>query len=195
MMDRTVDNNEDIGFIKDILQGDTGSFALLVRKYKNMIFNLAYRMTGNLAEAEDIIQESFVRAFKGLKQFNLVQGFPNWLYTITINVCRTHNRRNKFKWISLSGPAVKKDEHQEWFPEIGDEKDNPEDALDREENEKKVQKIIKMLPFKYRAIFVLRYIENKSYQEIASCAELPLGTVKTYLYRGQKILYEKLKNG
>lgn len=193
-MDKAISKHEDIETIKKILNGNTGEFDGLVRKYKNMIFNLAYRMTGNLAEAEDVIQESFVRAYRSLKSFNPFYEFSNWLYTITINVCRSHNRRKRFRIFSLDAPVFNKEEQREWIPETGDSKGgDPESAVIREEEEKGMQRIIDSLPFKYRAIFVLRYIDNKSYQEIASCTELPLGTVKTYLFRGQKILCEKLK--
>ena len=186
-----MNNNNDLELIKATLRGDRGSFAAMVEKYKDMVFNLAYRMTGKLADAEDLTQEIFLKVYRKLSKFDLSREFGPWIYTVSVNACNTYFRRKRYLVISLSQP--KQLEDGEIYPEIGSDAENPERELAKKDGQARVQKIISSLPVRFRAIFILRYIENKQYREIAEIANLPLGTVKTYLFRGQKLLAEKLK--
>jgi len=183
---------DDLSLIQATLRGDIDSFAGIVTKYKGMIFNLIYRLTGNPGEAEDLSQESFLRAYKNLSQFNMSQEFKNWLYTVAVNVCRSRFRRKRIFFLSINRAID--GEETEWASLLGDDNDNPEKKLIQKENERRARKMIGCLPFKYRAVFVLRYIEDRSYQEIAEITEIPLGTVKTFLFRGQKILSDKISD-
>jgi RNA polymerase sigma-70 factor (ECF subfamily) len=186
-MNTSAHQPDDIILIRAALLGDKASFSELVDRYKGMVFNLLYRLTGNLAEAEDLTQESFMRAYKNLSQFNLAQDFRNWIYTIAVNTCRSSFRKKRPFFFSLDGQT-----EEEATPQLGDHKDDPEQQSLSRESEERVQKIINSLPFKYRTVFVLRYVEEKSYQEIAAITSMPLGTIKTYLFRGQKMLVSKI---
>ncbi|MBN1823770.1 MAG: sigma-70 family RNA polymerase sigma factor [Endomicrobiales bacterium] len=180
--------------IKAVMQGDENSFRRLVEKYKAMVYNLAFRMLGNASEAEDLAQESFIRAYKGLKGYDFGHEFRSWLYTVTLNACRSKLRRKKLSFFSYDC-AFSYGDGERRTDEPGSGKDELENEMSARESEARLRRLIKLLPLKYRTVFILRYIENKSYEEIAKHAHLPLGTVKTYLYRGQKILVEQFKKG
>src|SRR5260221_11792612 len=94
---------EDLEAIRAALSGDEEAFRLLVDKYARSIFNLAYRMTGNAADAEDLAQEAFLQAYARLKDFRVGSRFHPWIYTIALNFCRSHLRRRSLpKWLPLA---------------------------------------------------------------------------------------------
>lgn len=188
-IDKEKSNNEDVILVRESLRGDKESFERLINKYKKVIFNLAYRLSGDSSEAEDIVQESFIRVYKNIHLFKLTEEFYSWLYTISVNVCRNHYRKKKFKFFSLSKPINGK--NGEFNFEYPENSAGPEQELIRKEELKKARELLETLPFKYRSVFVLRYVENMSYHEIAKMLDIPLGTVKTYLHRGQRVLCKK----
>src|SRR5258708_625487 len=94
---------EDQEAIRAVLSGDEGAFRRLVDRYASSIFNLAYRMTGNAADAEDLAQEAFLQAYARLKDFRVGSRFHPWIYTIALNFCRSHLRRRSLpKWLPLA---------------------------------------------------------------------------------------------
>lgn len=183
IMDETV-------LIKEILAGDTESFAILIDSHKNSIFNLCYRMLGNYEDAEDISQETFIQAWRKLGKFGLGQKFRNWLFTIALNLCKNRLRKNKIiKFFSLDKMS---DTGEDELPfEIADKQPTPEEALILAERKKKINDFAGALPPKYRSVFLLRYSQGLSYEEISRVADLPIGTVETWLFRTKKMI---LKN-
>ncbi|SRR6266581_6809762 len=182
---------EDLEAIRAVLSGDEAAFRRLVDKYAGSIFNLAYRMTGNAADAEDLAQDAFLQAFARLRDFRLGSRFHPWIYTIALNLCRSHLRRRAVaRWLPLSreraedGPAE---------PEIAERSPDPEQALLAREAEARLQEAVAALPAKYREVFVLRQSQDLSYEDIAGLLGLPLGTVEVRLFRARRLLLESLQ--
>jgi RNA polymerase sigma-70 factor (ECF subfamily) len=181
---------EDLQAIRDVLSGDEGAFRHLVDKYSRSIFNLAYRMTGNAADAEDLAQDAFLQAYASLRDFRVGSRFHPWIYTIALNLCRSHLRRRSFpRWLSL--PREREDERPE--PELPERSPDPEQALLAREAEEGLQKAVAALPVKYREVFLLRQSQELSYEEIAALLGLPLGTVEVRLFRARGLLLKSLE--
>jgi RNA polymerase sigma-70 factor, ECF subfamily len=161
---------------------DREAFAELVRRYADRIFNLAYRMTGDRSEAEDMAQDTFLRAYRGLPGFKPGHAFGAWLYRIAINVCLTHRRQQ--------GTIIER------LPEDGetilDMSASVDDLAERRETQVAVQQAILSLPPMYRAVIVLYHLEGRPYDEIADLLDLPINTVRTHLHRGRAMLRERL---
>ena len=164
-------------------QTDREAFGELVRRYADRIFNLAYRMTGNRTEAEDLAQDAFVRAYRGLAGFRPGHAFGAWLYRIAVNVCLTHRRQQGAAAVESLDKAS-----EETIPDTS----APLDELaERREVQEAVQQAILSLPPMYRAVVVLYHLEGRPYSEIAELLDLPLNTVRTHLHRGRAMLREK----
>jgi len=177
---------DDLKIIESCLLGNTKVFSQLIDSYKNMVYNLAYRMSNNFQEAEDISQEAFLRAFQSLSHFNPSYKFSTWLYQITLNIIRDRFKKKELNYVSLDMPVEKDD--SEFYPQPADFALNPEQIIDKQENTQDIQKAILSLPLKYREIIVLRHLQDLSYIEIANILRLPAGTVKVRLYRAREQL-------
>ncbi len=155
-------------------------FERIVREYQDKIFRLAYSMLGNHAAAEEAAQDAWVRVWKGLPGFRGESSLSTWIYTITRNVCLTALRRGSVLTASLDQPAIRHEAEKRsgghWFaPDVPD-----------------VTALLDRLPAKYRQVTVLFYMQDKSYDEVANMLGLPVGTVKTYLFRARKTLAAEL---
>lgn len=182
---------DDIEVIRAVLAGEADAFRGLIDKYGASIFNLAYRMTGNPADAEDLSQEAFVQAFSRLADFRVGARFHPWLYTIALNLCRNHLRRRSLRrWLPLQGTREDEDgaAPREW-PAPGPD---PEEGLLGEEADRHLQAAVDALPVKYREVFLLRQAQGLSYEEIASVVGVPLGTVEVRLFRARRRLLDAL---
>jgi len=182
---------EDQEAIRSVLAGDREAFRRLVDRHARSILNLAYRMTGNAADAEDLTQESFLQAYSRLGEFRLGSRFHPWIYTIALNLCRSHLRRKSLvRWLA---PARERER-----PAVEESRDgapDPEQELLGQEAERCLRDAIEALPSKYREVFVLRQAQGLSYEEIAALLELPLGTVETRLFRARRRLVQSLQAG
>ena len=177
---------DDLKIIESCLLGNTQIFSQLIGTYKNMVYNLAYRMSNNSQEAEDISQESFLRAYQSLARFNPSYKFSTWLYQITLNIIRDRFKKKELNYVSLNTPIETDD--SEFYPQPVDLTNNPEEIITQKENIQAIQKAIYSLPLKYREIVVLRHLQDLSYIEIANILKLPTGTVKVRLYRAREQL-------
>ena len=162
------------------------AFGHLVSRYADKIFNLAYRMTGDRAQAEDLAQDAFLRAYRGLGGFKPGYAFGAWLYRIALNVCLTHLRRQA---TAVVEPLAEDGEA------ILDETASVTELAERREVQQAVQQAILSLPPNYRAVIVLYHLEGRSYDEIAGLLHLPVNTVRTHLHRARAMLRERLANG
>lgn len=175
----------------EVLNGNQDLFAVLVARYEKPIFNYVYGMVRHRQDAEDLTQEAFVKAFFALKTYKDAFEFSTWMYRIARNVCLDYFRKQKIRsFFSLNTPVgeEKEDEVEDFLP--GD-KDPEEGVLEGETLEQVLQAVGK-LPWKFREVIVLRYIEELPYEEIAQVLGVPIGTVKTYLHRAKEKLKEIL---
>ncbi|MDX1933029.1 MAG: sigma-70 family RNA polymerase sigma factor [Capsulimonadales bacterium] len=169
-------------------------FDNLVRKYHKQAYNIAYRLTGNHADAEDLTQEAFVRAFRFFDNYRRDLPFENWLYRIISNLFVDDLRRKpKARIHSLDAP-VSTDSSGEGnaFFEIPDTRENPERVVLHEELDEQIQKALAQLPADFRTTVILADIEGMSYEEISAAMNCSLGTVRSRLHRGRKLLRSKL---
>jgi RNA polymerase sigma-70 factor (ECF subfamily) len=165
--------------------GDTAAFERLVVEHQTFVYNLAYRVLGNEQEAEDAAQETFVRAWLSLRKFRADARFATWLYRIVTNLCcnRIPKLRREFAAIG-DEDLVEQRDFRSVMPQDGAEAAERRDWLHRQ---------IDALPESYRLLITLRYQQELPYEEIASITGLPLGTVKTGLFRARERLRSELK--
>lgn len=176
--------------IKKIKKGDHQAFADMVDKYKNSIYVICLRMVGNRQEAEDLSQETFLRAYRYIGQFDIDRKFSTWLFRIATNLSIDYLRRRK-PGVSLDAeiPGTEGLSLEAMLP---NEEVAPDEQMVRNEREQMVQREIEHLPEKYRTAVVLKYIEDLRLKEISEIMEIPVATVKTRIHRGREILRKYL---
>ena len=169
-------------------------FDRLVRRYHKQAYNIAYRMTGNHADAEDLTQDAFVRAFRFFGNYRRDWPFDNWLYKIMSNLFVDNLRRKpKAKLQSLDQPVDSGGGGLDnLYLEIPDAAANPERMMLSTELDEHVQRALNCLPKDFRYTVILADIEGKSYEEISQAMGCSLGTVRSRLHRGRKQLKAKL---
>ncbi len=177
--------------INQAKSGDDQAYDKLLKKYRNSVYNLVYRMVRDVEEAEDLTQEAFIKAFNSLAQFNEEYAFSTWLYKIATNNCIDYFRKRKLQTLSLDKPIQYKD--SEIHQEIPDPELNPEKSILATERSSIIREAIETLPEKYYTAIVLRHTEEKSYEEIAEILHLPIGTVKARIFRAREMLNKALK--
>ena len=156
------------------------AFERLVERYSVKIFHLAFSMIGNETQAEDLAQEVLLRIWKGLPGYHGGASLSTWIYTITRNTCLTElKRRAQHPTISLDQPDVAG--AMDRVPAM--QSSDPESGLATD-----VRQMLSQLPEKFRQVITLFYLEQKSYEQVAALLGMPLGTVKTFLYRAKKEL-------
>lgn len=165
-------------------RGERAAFDEIVRRYTRKMVNVAYQITGDRDQADDIAQETFLRAYKSASRYTEMAKFSTWLYTIAINLCRNELRRRKFKPYSLEEMAEREDEGKIRI-DIADQRSKPDGDLERKETVLHVQRAIAMVPAKFRVPMVLRDIQDLSYEEIGTMLNLPEGTVKSRINRAR----------
>ena len=176
--------------------GSQDAFETLVRLYQAPIYNLAYRMLGDSAEASEATQEAFVRIYKAIGRFRGECGLKTWIYKIAVSACL--NRRRWWKrWrdhvpLSLDSPLPSSHESPR-FLEVPDRGENPEAVCARRETEQAVQRALGALAVEFRAVIVLRDIEGLTYEEIGETLGISMGTVKSRLWRARSRLRKRLR--
>ncbi len=166
--------------------GNTDAFEELVHQHQRYVYNLALRVVGNPQEAEDLAQEAFVRAWQALPNFRRQAQFRTWLYRIVTNLC--YNRLPTLRReLNALGEDYLLDLHSEDFGEA-----NPAKRVESNEMHALLYTEMERLPESYRLLLALRYMQELSYEEIATIVNLPLGTVKTGLFRAKERLRQAL---
>ena len=177
---------DDLKIIESCLLGNTKVFSQLIDTYKDMVYSLAYRMSNNPQEAEDISQEAFLHTYQSLARFNPSYKFSTWLYQITLNIIRDKYKKKEIDYVSLDTPVETDD--SEFYHQPADLTNNPEQIISQKENFRTIQQAIYSLPLKLREVIVLRHLQDLSYIEISNILKLPQGTVKVRLYRAREQL-------
>jgi len=167
-------------------------FDALVERYHRQAYNIAYRMAGNHAEAEDLTQEAFIRAFRFFGQYRRELPFDSWLYKIMSNVFIDRlRRRPKAKIRSLDQPVTTEDGEAQF--EIADTQEGPEGEVLSREMDSRIQDALEELPEAFRLTVIYADIEGLSYEEIADVTKTNIGTVRSRLHRGRRMLRDMLK--
>ncbi len=163
-------------------RGDAGSadaFGELVTRYQTNVFNVCYRILHERGEAEDLAQETFMRAYDRLHTFDHEREFGPWVRRIAANLCLNHLESQK-----STAPL---DEERD-----ADERQRPEKQVEARERSEQIRGALASLPAQYRVVVELRHYQDLSYDEIAAELNIPLSDVKSHLFRARKLLAEKL---
>jgi len=170
--------------------GQERAYRELVRRYERPIFSLLYRMVRDRELAEDLSQETFVKALNAIESYRPEYKFSSWLFKIANNAAIDHLRRRELDTLSLEGSphAVPPDAMEATALQIGDRAENPLDIVEAKELGGEIERAIAQLRPEYRACILLRHVDGRAYEEIAEMLDLPLGTVKTYIHRARNEL-------
>jgi RNA polymerase sigma-70 factor (ECF subfamily) len=175
----------DTQLVEMVLAGQQDAFAVLVERYKDAVQNLAYRMLSNVTEAEDVTQEVFVRAYTQLATYKPMHKFSTWLLSIASHLAIDQLRRRRFLALPLEDVPF-----LEWITDLGA---GPEQSALAGEQQDEIQAYLGKLHSKYRAVIVLRYWYDLSYDEIAQALKLTPQLVKARLHRARELLARYMK--
>ena len=180
---------DDHTLIRLVLEGNTSAFDVIVRRYNTKVYSLAYRLLNSVEDAEDVAQDTFSQAFKGLGSFRGTSKFYTWLFRITYNLAISQRRKRK--------PALSLNSQTDSQGEITLPSDDasPMKNMEDEEGKTLMDKALGLLSLDHRAGLVLKEIEGFSYEEIAISLGVPVGTVRSRLHRARlelRAILEKL---
>jgi len=168
---------------RDLIQrarrGDADAFGELVTRHQVSVFNVCYRILHERTEAEDMAQETFLRAHDRLDQFDDERPFGPWIRRVAANVCLNHLESQRV--------TAQLDEERD-----ADESQRPETQAEVREQSEQIRGALAALPAQYRVVVELRHFQELSYDEIAAELNIPLSDVKSHLFRARKLLAEKL---
>jgi RNA polymerase sigma-70 factor (ECF subfamily) len=177
--------------IKNALKGDQRAYRDLVARHQSTVFHIVFRIVRDKELADDLVQETFMKAFSSLKSYRAEYRFSTWLYKIAANSSIDHLRKKRIRALSLDNPVETAD-GQVGF-EIPDYTYHPEQEMVRREQAVSIEEAIESLPEKYRRVIVARHREEKSYEAIARELHVPVGTVKARIFRARELLKKKLR--
>lgn len=179
-------DERDLQLVERIRAGDQRAFAELIDQYKGMVLNLVARMSGKVENAEDLAQEVFVRVWRGLHNFRGDCKLSTWIYRIALNlaIAESKTARSRSQFLDIDDPTVERGPH------FVEDDDNPygEEVRLKEQ----MLRLLPDMPEKHRTAVVLFYLKQLSYNEISEIMDVPVGTVKSYLFRGKAWLREQL---
>ena len=161
------------------LTGRGEAFGTLVERYERAVYHLAFRTLRDVEEAKDATQEAWIKAYRALASFRPGAKFATWIFTICYRVCC--DRLAKRKRFTGDEP-----------PDIADPRAGPEQIVEAAEDAARLRAAIAALPEKYRVVITLFHLQGQQYDEIAEVLGLPLGTVKTHLFRAKDLLRNAL---
>lgn len=178
----------DEDLISRFQEGDLYAFEEIVQRYRDPLINFVYHFLGNRVDAEDVVQETFLRVYRNKHLYRRIAKFSTWIYTIASNLAKTElRRRRRRKVFSVSQMGY---DHKDY--DLPDSSRNPEQVVDGDMKEDIIRKEIEDLPVKFREVVVLRDIDEFSYEEISDILSIPIGTVKSRVNRGRLRLQSRL---
>ncbi|MBC8505432.1 MAG: sigma-70 family RNA polymerase sigma factor [Anaerolineales bacterium] len=178
-------NDSDRQLVQRSIGGETKAYGMLVQQHQNSVFNVCYRMLGEYQHAEDLTQDTFIRAYQRLDTFDLDRPYGPWIRRIATNLCLNHLNKKQ--------PTTQPLE-DELIISAPSHSINPERAQEHLERKEVILQALLELPPHYRTVIELRHYQDMNYQEIAETLDLSLNTAKSHLFRARKLLAKKLEN-
>jgi RNA polymerase sigma factor (sigma-70 family) len=173
---------EDLKWIREVLSGDKQAYAKIIHKYKNPLYATILRMTKNPQDAQDLVQEAFIKVYNQLEKFEQKGSFSSWLYRVAINHCMDEFRKKRY-----SINQVEVNENSAINP------NNPEVVFLQKEKNRQLERLIATLPEDERIIILLRYANGLSYSEISETVDMSLANVRNKIFRAKKKMRDKVK--
>jgi len=184
-------DNDDYRVIKLCLKGKTEAFAELVEKYGRRVYNLAFRLTGNAEKSKDIAQEAFIKVYRSLDKYDPKYKFSSWLLKTVSNLCIDYHRTKPDSTASLEVILASKAEST-ILSDLAVRQQGMDGGLEAKLEAKELGKVIRegidLLPIDYKAVMVMRHLQNFSYREISQVLSQPIGTIKARIHRARKLL-------
>jgi RNA polymerase sigma-70 factor, ECF subfamily len=189
-------NLPDADVVALALEGRDTAHRELIKRYERPVFSLVFRMVRDRELAEDLTQDTFVKVLSHLDRYRTDFKFSSWLFKIANNVAIDHLRRRQLDTVSIDGSphAMTPDAVEASRFDISDASENALDEMQAKELGSAIEQAISGLRPEYRSCILLRHVEGRSYEEIASTLDLPLGTVKTYIHRARHELRRALEH-
>jgi len=191
MSQGVVQDDNDQQLVQRVQKGDKAAFDLLVLKYQHRVLKLVSRFVNDAAEAEDVAQEAFLKAYRALPAFRGDSAFYTWLYRIAINTAKNALVSNRRRPVDFDLDLQDPDQYERQAKLK--EADTPEGVLLTDEIRLVVEKALEQLPEDLRTAIVLRELEGLSYEEIAEAMDCPVGTVRSRIFRAREAIDKKLK--
>jgi len=190
-MAETMTENVDLELVRRVQRGDSAAFDLLVRKYQHRVVALIGRYVHDWSEAQDVAQDTFLRAYRALGNFRGDAQFSTWLHRIAVNTAKNHLVAHKRR---PPGEDIDIEDAEQFESALRlRDNDTPERELMRQEMEQTVMRAVQALPDELRAAITLREVDGLSYEEIAQQMQCPIGTVRSRIFRAREAIDEQLR--
>ncbi|WP_084362035.1 RNA polymerase sigma factor [Robertmurraya korlensis] len=173
---------EEVQWIQEVLGGNKQAYAHIINKYKNQLFATVLRMTKNPQDAQDFVQDAFIKVYHQLDKYEGKGSFSSWIYRVTINHCMDEFRKKSHQIIK-----GKVDEERIVNP------NHPEVIFLKNEKSRQLERLIATLPEEERLILLLRYVNEMSYSEISELVDTSLSNVRNKIHRAKKKMRETVK--
>jgi RNA polymerase sigma factor (sigma-70 family) len=167
---------EEFQWIEDVLAGNKQAFSHIINKYKNQLYATILRLTKNPHDAQDLVQEAFVKVYYQLDKYDKKGPFSSWFYRVAINHCMDEFRKKRYKQVEMTEDVMEKNPN------------HPELVFLKREESRQLEALLVTLPEDERMIILLRYVNELSYEEISELAGVPVSTVRNKLHRAKKKL-------
>jgi len=183
--------DNDVELIAQALRGNQEAYKHLTEKHQPSVYHVVYKIVRDSETTNDLVQETFMKAFASLASYRTEYRFSTWLYRIAANCAIDFLRKKRIKALSLDRHLDGENNRE---IEIADYSYHPERDLERKEQRFSIEAAISSLPKKYREVIIYRHKDDKSYEEIADLLSMPIGTVKARIFRARELLKKKLKS-
>jgi RNA polymerase sigma factor (sigma-70 family) len=185
-------SEQDRLLVEQALAGQEAAFQALMLKYQKALYHHINRMIRDKQELDDLVQESFIKAFSALDSYSTQFAFSTWLYKIATNHTIDHLRKKKLNTFSIDKPIRTKEGEIEY--EVPDTTYRPDRHIVEDQRRQLIQEAIDALPEKYHRVIMMRHQQEMSYEDIAEELDLPLGTVKAHIFRARELLNKYLRD-
>ncbi len=185
--DKFASNSEDILVVEAVLSGQRQLYAKIQKKYNRMVTSVIRRVVRNELDIQDLVQETYIKAYQALASYDKKYSFSSWLMKIATNHAIDFLRKRKLETVSIMNQSNDSDE-DDYIIQIPDTNLLPDQSLTQKELSETINKIISSLPENFRQIIILRFQQELDYNEIAEQLKIPLGTVKATLFRAKKMI-------
>ena len=181
---------DDTALIASSKAGDKKAFGKLVKKYEQLVYSFSFKICRDPEKAQEVLQETFINAYRGLKSFSGNSKFSTWLYRIVTNNClMMHRKKSHEPVVSLEETDLLKDNGEVQVAHWGE---TPHDAILNKELKEILDRAIQKLPLEYRIVFVMRDVEGLSTEEVGKSLNLSVPAVKSRLHRARLFLRNEL---